>query len=181
MLVERASAGDRDAFRELYRQNVGAVHAFLRNRVGPGPAEDLTAETFCRAFEHIGRFEWRGAPFRSWLFRIAYHQVVARSRRKDTHLILQDDPEPAATEGHEDAVIARLEGEVVVAALATLPETHRAVLELRYMQDLPVSETAEILEISEEAVRALTYRALKSLRAAHARLAGRSSDRTAEA
>lgn len=169
-LVERASAGDRDAFRGLYEQNVSAVHAFIRNRVGSGPADDLTAETFCRAFEHIGRFEWRGAPFRSWLFRIAYHQVVDRSRRKDTHVILQEDPTPPAVDGHEESVIASLEGEVVVEALSTLSEAHRTVLELRYMQDLSVSETAAVLESSEDAVRALTYRALKSLRAAYAEL-----------
>lgn len=182
ILVERASAGDRDAFRELYEQNVAAVHGFIRNRVGADVADDLTAETFCRAFEHIGRFEWRGAPFRAWLFRIAYHQVVGRARRKDTHVILQEDPTPPAVDGHEESVIARLEGEIVVEALERLPEGHRTVLELRYMQDLSVSETAAVLESSEEAVRALTYRALKSLRTAYAELAEvRPTARAAEA
>ena len=70
-LVERAAAGDRDAFETLYELNVQPVFAFLRSRAPRELAEDLTAETFCRAYQHIGRYEWRGAPYRAWLRRIA--------------------------------------------------------------------------------------------------------------
>jgi RNA polymerase sigma-70 factor (ECF subfamily) len=168
-LVERAKTGERDAFRSIYEDNVGVVFAFLRRRVGVQEAEDLTADTFCRAYEHLPRFEWRGIPVRAWLLRIAYHLVVARSRRRDTNTVPVEDPPAAAAPTHEDDVIAGLDNDRVLGALSELSSAHRTVLELRYLGQLSVAETALVLGSSEQAIRALSYRALKALRAAHFR------------
>jgi RNA polymerase sigma-70 factor (ECF subfamily) len=171
VLVERARAGDREAFRALYERNVRVVHGFLANRVGPDEAEDLAAETFARAYERLDRFEWRGIPLRAWLLRIAYHEIVSRSRRRGPAEVLTDEPDPGAGTGHatapgpEDLVVDHhtRQGDVLD-ALAGLPAAQRAVVELRYLRDLSVAETAEVLELSTEAVRSLTYRSLRNLR-----------------
>ncbi len=76
-LVLRARDGDKNAFAALYRTHVDVVFGFLRFRAGADRADDLTAETFCRAWSGISRYEWTGAPFRAWLLRIAYNLVVS--------------------------------------------------------------------------------------------------------
>lgn len=165
-LIEQARSSDHAAFQGLYEANVGVVFGFLRGRVSHEVAEDLTAETFCRAYEHLDSFEWRGVPLRAWLLRIAYHLVVARSRRKETGTVpLAEIPE-ASVPSHEDRVADGLDQRELLVALAHLPPSQQTVLELRFFQDLSVGETAAVLDSTEEAVRALTYRALTGLRAA---------------
>jgi RNA polymerase sigma factor (sigma-70 family) len=166
-LVRRASAGDRAAFRLLYEQNVKVVYRFVAARVAPSQVDDLTAETFARAFERIDGFEWRGVPIRAWFLRIAYHQVIGQSRRRSSSEVLTDDPTPPEVLSHEDGLVDRLtDHQEVLDAMATLSSAQRTVVELRYFRELSVPETAVVLELSEEAVRALTYRSLRSLRAA---------------
>jgi RNA polymerase sigma-70 factor (ECF subfamily) len=166
-LIERAQAGDRDAFRLLYEANVTTVVSFLARRVGPQVAEDLAAETFTKAFERLDRFEWRGVPLRAWLLRIAYHEVVARSRRRSSTEVTTDDPWPEPSAGHEDAIVDHLAlSGSLAAALSSLGAQQRLAVELRYLRGLSVAEASQVLGIGEEAVRALTYRSLTSLRAA---------------
>lgn len=167
ILIERAQAGDRDAFRQLYEANVTTVVSFLARRVGPQAAEDLASETFAKAFERLDRFEWRGVPLRAWLLRIAYHEVVARSRKRSSSEVATDDPRPEPTAGHEEAIVDHLAiSSSLAAALSSLGEQQRLAVELRYLRGLSVAETSEVLGIGVEAVRALTYRSLTSLRAA---------------
>ncbi|MBO0713851.1 MAG: sigma-70 family RNA polymerase sigma factor [Acidimicrobiales bacterium] len=157
----------REAFRAVYEENVGLVHGFLRARVGPNDAEDLTAETFCRAYQHLHRWEDRGVPIRAWLLRIAHNLIIERARKARAVMVPLDDHHGAEKASHEEEVGTSVEAASALAALASLPESHRTVIELRYLRDLSVTETAAVLEISEEAVRALAYRALKGLRARH--------------
>jgi RNA polymerase sigma-70 factor (ECF subfamily) len=167
VLIARAQDGDRHAFHQLYEQNVRLVVSFLANRVGAAAAEDLTAETFARAFERIGSFEWRGVPIRAWLLRIAYHQLVAQTRKRSSSEIVSDEVAVEDQRSHEDSVVDHLTTHrALLDAVASLPPAQRTAVELRYLRELSVPETAVVLELSEEAVRALTYRSLRSLRAA---------------
>lgn len=166
-LIGRAQQGDRAALRDLYEQNVPMVFSFVVKRVGPDRADDLTAEVFTKAFERLSGFEWRGIPIRSWLLRIAFNEIVGRARRRSSTEIVTDEPDSGGVEGHEDGVVDALSaGGDVLAALERLSPQQRAAIELRYLKDLSVPETALVLDLQEDAVRALTYRALKALRAA---------------
>ena len=80
-LAARA-ASDLDAFGELYRRHVAAIHAFAWRRSGSRDvAEDVTSSTFERALASIDRFEWRGGGFVAWLHRIAANELAAHYRR----------------------------------------------------------------------------------------------------
>lgn len=163
--------GLKEAFHAVYQDNLRAVHGFLRNRVGPQEADDLTAETFCRAYGHFHRWEDRGVPIRAWLLRIAYNLVVGRARQAtNRHSTSLDENSPlVAEDGHEDRVHTTLEMNAALETLNGLSDAHRTVIELRYLRDLSVAETAEVLDLTHEAVRALAYRALGELRARHRR------------
>lgn len=166
-----ARAGDHDAFKDLYLRNVRPIFGFLAARTDRSSAEDLTAETFARAYAAIGRYEPRGAPFRSWLFRIAHNLLIGRARRRDhSDVPLESDQAERISVGDgAERVDAALEAEDLRACLGRLSDAHAEVLDLRYLRELSVGETAAVLEIGEDAVRALTYRALKALRAEFSR------------
>lgn len=158
----------RAEFQQVYADNVRVVHAFVRRRVGAADADDLTAETFCRAYRNYHRWEDRGIPVRAWLLRIAYHQVIARARKATPVLVAEPDRHHPTTGGHEDEVHRKLEADEALQALSSLPASHRTVLELRHLHELSVPETATVLGMSEDATRALTYRAMQGLRKAYA-------------
>jgi RNA polymerase sigma-70 factor (ECF subfamily) len=158
---------DRSLFRQVYEKNVSTVFAFLRARVGHDAAEDLTAETFCRAYQHYEAWEDRGLPIRAWLLRIARNLVIAESRKGKAELVPIADHHAVDRAPGTAGVDDSMEGAAALAALASLPENHRTVLQLRYLQELSVGETAAVMSLSEEGVRALAYRALKGLRALH--------------
>ena len=83
-LVLRAIERDQDAFGELYDRHAVRVYRHIYYMVGNATeAEDLSAQTFLRAWEAIERYQVRGAPFVSWLLRIAHNLGVShlRSRR----------------------------------------------------------------------------------------------------
>ena len=81
-LVEAAQE-DPARFLELYDRHFHRVYLYALRRVGRrAVAEDVTAEAFRRALEHIKQFEWRGTPFVAWLFRIAAHALVDHWKRE---------------------------------------------------------------------------------------------------
>ncbi|MBO0691377.1 MAG: sigma-70 family RNA polymerase sigma factor [Acidimicrobiaceae bacterium] len=159
----------RAAFHRIYADNAEAVHAFVRRRVGAAEAEELTAETFYRAYGSFHRWQDRGIPVRAWLLRIAYNQVVGRARKAMPVPVADFDQHPPATTGQEEQMDRRLEAGAALEALSSLPASHRTVLELRHLQELSVPETATVMGLSEEATRALTYRAMQGLRRAYAK------------
>lgn len=76
-LVERAQAGEADAFGRLYDQYSDTVYRYIYYRVGgKATAEDLTSETFLRALRRIGTFTWQGRDFGAWLVTIARNLVA---------------------------------------------------------------------------------------------------------
>lgn len=76
-LVERAQAGEAEAFGRLYDQYSDTVYRYIYYRVGgKATAEDLTSETFLRALRRIGTFTWQGRDFGAWLVTIARNLVA---------------------------------------------------------------------------------------------------------
>lgn len=178
--MEAASAGDRDAFKLLYLEHVSAVFGFLASRTDRQQAEDLAAETFARAYGAIGRYQNRDVPFRAWLFRIASNLVIGKVRRKDSTEVALESAHTVHIQdqgvGVEGNVELLLEAEILRNCMDRLSSGHAEVLDLRYLRELSVPETATVLGLSEEAVRALTYRALRALRAEFMKEKGLMSD-----
>jgi RNA polymerase sigma-70 factor (ECF subfamily) len=165
-IVLRAIQKDQDAFGELYDRHAVRVYRHIYYMVGnAAEAEDLTAQTFLRAWEAIERYQVRGAPFVSWLLRIAHNLGVShlRSKRESSQLhdgIVDDkmrrDPESAYQQTAEE--------ELVRAAILKLREEQRQVIILRFIEDLDYREVAEIIGKSVAAIRVIQHRALNALR-----------------
>lgn len=165
-LVLRAIQRDQDAFGELYDRHVVRVYRHIYYMVGnAAEAEDLTAQTFLRAWEAIERYQVRGAPFVSWLLRIAHNMGVSYLRSKRDSSELHDgivdtkerrDPEWSYQQTAEE--------ELVREAILKLREEQRQVIILRFIEDLDYKEVAEIIGKSVAAIRVIQHRALNSLR-----------------
>jgi RNA polymerase sigma-70 factor (ECF subfamily) len=163
-LIDAAQA-DPARFVALYDRYVGRVYAFVVRRMHDREAaEDITADVFEHALSHLREFEWRGAPFAAWLFRIAANAITDRwrKRRRDS----QDPPAevPDAREAED------LERRVILAELIEqLPDVQRQVIHLRFVEEKSVREIAVALDRSEGAVKQLQMRALENLRKRMAR------------
>ncbi|MEX1254253.1 MAG: sigma-70 family RNA polymerase sigma factor [Dehalococcoidia bacterium] len=166
-LVERAIGRDGDAFAALYDRHATAIYRRLYKLVGNAPdAEDLTAQVFLQAWQAIDRFELRGAPFVSWLMRIAHNLAVSHLRRHRDHAQLPEAAEgPGSRQTNpEEAVQRLLDEERVLRALQNLGREQRLVVALRELDNLDYREVAAILGKSVPAVRVIRHRAINALR-----------------
>lgn len=165
-LVERAQAGDHEAFAQLYRQRLGIVTRHLTAILRDADrADDAAAETFLVAWRQLSTLR-RPDRFDAWMFRIARNLAMNELKRQRA-LPLTDVFEPP-DENRLNSPTAVLEGrmdaQAVGDAMQKLSEDQRAVLVMRFVHELPHARIATMTGKSEEAVRALQYRALNRLR-----------------
>ncbi len=166
-LIQSAQQGDRRAFGELYDRYVTRIYRFILIKIShKQDAEDLTSKVFTKAWESMGRFEARGFPFSSWLYRIASNAIIDHYRTSKQHEDLLQVSEEAVATSHElDETLDRHQDLVRVrTALAKLHDEYRAVLVMRFIDDSSTKEIAHALGKSEGAVRVLQHRALKELK-----------------
>ena len=170
-LVARART-DPQAFALLYDRYVERVYQFAYRRLAShADAEDVTAQTFHRALEHLDGYEWRGLPFGAWLFRIARNLIVDHLRAAGAPLSLDEisvngmEPADAETQLPEQALIAQDEARAAWAAVAALPPLQRRAVVLRFGRDLSHAEVGRLIGRTEAATKQLIYRAMLTLRA----------------
>ena len=165
-LVLRAIKRDREAFGALYDRHVSRVYRHVYYMVGnPAEAEDLTAQAFLQAWKAIERYQIRGAPFVSWLMRIAHNVGVSHLRSRKPSAELPETLVDHSREGNPAEVLQRqADRERVREAILHLRDEHRRVIILRFVEDLDYREVAEIVGKSVPAVRVIQHRALNALR-----------------
>lgn len=169
-LVDRAKDGDRAAFAELYDVYVDQIYGFVRRRVDSTElAEDLVGDVFLRAWRRLDTFEWQGVDVGAWLTTIARNRVYdhyksARNRLERTTDTFHERPgDSVPTDDPERITMGRDMARSLGRALEQLKPDHREVIELRFVHDLPVAETAAVLGRTVGATKALQYRALRAL------------------
>lgn len=170
-VVERAQNGDVNAFGELYDRYVDTVFKYIYFRVGSRPlAEDLTSETFLRALRRIGSVTWQGRDLGAWLVTIARNLIADHYKSGRYRLeiatadMLDADSEDSAREGRPEAeVMERLTNATLLEAVKKLNPEQQECIVLRFLQGLSVTETAQAMGKNEGAIKALQYRAVRSL------------------
>jgi RNA polymerase sigma-70 factor (ECF subfamily) len=177
-LIERART-DRAAFGELYDLYVRRVYAFcLANSKDRDEAEDLTAQTFERALNAIGRYEHRGAPLSSWLFRIAGNLLIDRGRSSGRVVLLGDQPVPEQqVAGSPEPLPEQWVEQWERAAwlrdkISSLPPDQQQAVRLRFWEGLSVAEVADRMGRNENSTKQLLFRAMTTLRTRIAREGG---------
>lgn len=161
-LIEAAQQ-DPSRFAELYELHFNRVYAYIARRVRErSAAEELTSHVFHQALANLPKFKWRGAPFASWLYRIAANSIADRALKlaRESALPPTDPvaaPEPDLEQSERIARIYQL--------VDKLPWDQRYVMRLRFAEEKSIREIAEELSRSEGAIKQLQFRALQNLRA----------------
>lgn len=155
-LVERIRAGARDEFEVLVRRHnqrlYRAARAILKS---DDEAEDIVQQAWLEVFRNLGQF--RGdAAFTTWATRIAVNAAITLTRKRP---LIAEVHEVAADDKPDDDVERAQLGALLEQCLERLPQGNREVMVLRDVLELDTAETAELLGLSEEAVRVRLHRA----------------------
>lgn len=169
-LIRRCQRGDTLAIEVLICRYQNYIYRLctlvMRNEQD---AEDMTQETFIRAFRALPRFEIRpGTSFEAWLYRIAVNACRSRMRRKWYQVFPWPDPAPQMVaepeEQPERRVIQGEQRDRILEAIDRLGEKHRLVVILRYYAGLTNEEIAQTLGIPSGTVRSRLHIARQRLR-----------------
>lgn len=156
-------------FEVLMRRYNQRLYRVVRGIVrDPDEAEDVVQEAYLNAYAHLGQFEGR-AQFSTWLTKIAVYEALSRVRRRsrfvqegedeDMTAIRTTDPDPER-QAQASELRTLLEG-----AIDALPPAYRSVFVMREVEQLSTAETAECLDVSEDAIKMRLHRARAMLRA----------------
>lgn len=167
-IIKLVLEGNQHAFREIVELYAPRVLAFCRARLhSEEEAQDAAQEVFIRAYKSLSTFR-RGENFASWLFAIAANNVrthfrIHALRQKNEAIIQQWHTEDRMFDPEEEAELA-LQKSALRNAVQSLSEDLRKPVALYYFAELSVRETAQVLDISEEAVKSRLFRARHQLR-----------------
>jgi RNA polymerase sigma-70 factor, ECF subfamily len=174
--LEALKAGDRAEFARMVETYYGVIYRLaFRMLNNPQDAEDILQETFIKAYRYIDGFDGR-AKVSTWLYRIATNEALMFLRRRQPHLVSIEEPfENDEGDGEplhivdwccipEDELMSTEGRAHLDEAVNKLPYTLRIVFVLREIEGLSTKETAEVLELSETAVKTRLSRARLRLR-----------------
>lgn len=159
-LVERARAGDQAAFAQLFERYHAPILNYLHRMVNDRAlAEDLTQDTFIKAYNALARTK-PDLAFKAWLYRIATNTAISHLRRGKIikWLPFVTDRE-SPDEYIEKSVTRKMD---INEALAKLPQHYSTALLLRHYQGLSLAETAQALDVTENAAKLRLFRARKA-------------------
>jgi len=177
-LVDRARAGDTEAFRTLFERYHRRAYTLAAGIVrNPDDAMDVVQDAFIKAHRHLAKFEG-SSSFYTWLYRIVMNLAIDHLRK--TRRTRQVDFNDAI--GHEDgdvseesllprilgqnpgkAVISKEIREQIGKALDELSENHRTVLILRELEGLSYEEMAEAMNCSKGTIMSRLFHARKNM------------------
>lgn len=155
-------------FGELYNTYFERIYRFTFKRLGGNEevAGDLTQQTFIKAMANMAKYEDRGLPFCSWLYRIAQNEVSMFFRsQKATQTVDIDESKfkDMCAEANLDSYMSMESQEKLVELLNEMEQEHLDLIELRFFQGLSFKEIAEIYGITEPNAKMRVYRILEKL------------------
>lgn len=173
--INEVLEGNRDSFEEivlLFQHRL--YHVCYRMLGSKEEAQDIAQEAFVRAYTNLSTFDQK-RKFSTWIFRIATNLCIDRIRKKKPDYSL--DAQVPGTDGLDmysqiaaaddlpEEEVQRMETqERVQYEVGRLPEKYRAVIALRYMEELPLQEIADILGIPLGTVKTRVHRGRDALR-----------------
>jgi RNA polymerase sigma-70 factor, ECF subfamily len=160
-LIEAAQQ-DPSRFAALYEIHFEQVYAYVSRRLGNREAaEDVTSDVFQHALANLPRFEWRGAPFGSWLVRIASNAIADRWRRGAREQSQEFASDPASAEPSPEEIEIRAQ---LFRRVQQLPSEQRKVLQMRFGEEKSIREIAQALGRTAGAIKQLQFRGIQTLR-----------------
>lgn len=167
VIIEAAKINP-EQFAPLYDKYYKQIFGYLYQRMDcKDTAFDLTAQVFLKALTNINRYEYKGVPFASWLYRIAHSELMQMFRdKKNKRAVNADigDLRHICEETEEFYLEEYIP--VLKKAIAELDEEDLQLVEMRFFEKRPFKEIGEILNITENNAKVRMYRILERLKKA---------------
>jgi len=162
-LIDRAQAGDREAFAVLVGRYWDGLYRWLYHLAhDQHTAEDLAQEAFLKAYRGLASFR-AGSHFRAWLFRIAHNSFLNQRRGRARGSQPMPDQVPTSEAGPDEVAVQRETLELLSRAVGRLPTDYRAAFLLRVEEGLSFRQVAQVLAITEQTARWRVFKARQKL------------------
>ena len=169
-IVEAVKNGRREGQDEMVRRYASQVFALIVRQVTEEmDAQELTQDTFLKAFRNIDRYDARQSSLGTWLCRIAYHLTLDFLKRRHPVIVSLEDSSVWQTDISDEELDAEFSTsneqriERLQELVQQLPDEERMLLTLYYFDDRPLTEIAFITGIGEKALANRLYRIRKKL------------------
>lgn len=167
--IKLAQDGNSEAFAKIYDEFADKIFRYIKIKVqNLHHAEDILQDTFVKAWKGLPKFNNNTGHFSAWLYKIATNTINSYYRKlysRPEALELSEEIEiyePSKSLLEKSIDTSDIEN--VKIALTKINPTYSRILELRFVQDFTISETAEILNKSNLGIRIAQHRALKQLK-----------------
>ena len=153
-------------FAPLYEKYYESIFRFIHKRIDDKDnAFDITSQVFLKAMSNLNKYEYRGVPFSSWLYRIANNEVVTFIKKNEEKRCVNID-----TAGvHEiaddmETFLVEQQHEKLTKIISNLPEDDLQLIEMRFFEKRAFKEIGEILDITENNAKVKVYRVIDKLK-----------------
>lgn len=156
------------AFEPLYERYYDPIFRYVDQRVEDrSSAFDITHQVFVKALTHLHRFEFKGVPFASWLYRIAksevYQSIKDQSALRARHATSEGLRDLLSESGEEQELLLERE-KSLSHCLTRLPEAEWQLIEMRFFEQRPFRQIAELVSMTENNAKVKVYRILEKLK-----------------
>lgn len=162
----QAAQRDPAKFRPLYDRYFESIFRFVFRRTADEELTgDLCSQVFLKAMQKLDTYQFKGVPFSSWLFRIAANEVAQHYRQNQKNRVVSADDADLSDimeEIEEDDNESHLNN--LTKVLDTLEGKDLQLIEMRFFEQRPFKEIAEILDMTESNAKVKTYRILERLK-----------------
>jgi len=166
-LLRRANLKDQAAITEIYERYFAPVYQYIRLHVEDAQlAEDIASEVFFKFVDTVGSHNGPRHSLRGWFFQVARNEIYQHygKARKFPTMELDEQLASQTDSDLEVQMIRSMESEHARRALRMLTSEQREVLILRFLEELGLQETADMMGKSISAVKSLQFRAINLLR-----------------
>jgi len=153
-------------FKPLYNRYYDPIFRFVYRRTNDEHlSADVVAQVFLKAMQKLSKYQFKGVPFSAWLYRIASNQVAQHFRdvKKDRTVSIEDQNLIDLAEEIQSVDSEKLRA-LLIRSLEDLKPIDLSLIELRFFEQRPFKEIANLLEITESNAKVKTYRILEKLK-----------------
>ncbi len=162
----QAAQGNPALFRPIYNRYFEQVFRFIHRRTADEDlSADLCSQVFLKAMQRLGEYVFKGVPFSAWLFRIASNEVSQHFRQNKAGRVVSIE------EVHMGEVMDEIDEEdnevlrkKLLTVLNDLNELDLQLIEMRFFEQMPFKEIAEIAGMTENNAKVKVYRILERLK-----------------
>ena len=158
---------DPRGFERLYSKYYEQILRYIYQRIDDkDTAYDITSQVFLKALNNIHKYEYRGVPFASWLYRIAKSELYQSFRDKKARRTVNVDTTHLANvmEEIEEPVGGEIERKILLQLIGQLKEDEVQMVEMRFFEKRSFKEIGEILEITENNAKVKSHRIVQKMK-----------------